>query len=223
MRGGTGLHGAFCLIRLLPLLGAVGSPLVPAVEGVVQALLAGSEMPDGVLIGLDDYRQAAGWHVGFDEPPVDFEERVCGMAILAAGVETRFGRPPLPAALDSAQYVWDELGTLAADLRAAEADRQQEDERVAAAAEDDPGPADRRLRQLRTAAEADRRVLERLVVDLGWRPTGRAVPARATGRPALPGRRSPAAWRTATSGRSRASARCCAASTAGLRSGGSCG
>ncbi|MFE2301568.1 DUF6881 domain-containing protein [Streptomyces sp. NPDC059445] len=186
MSGTDGSRAAFYLMRLLPLLEAVGSSLASVVDGVIEGLVARGGVADDLVIRLDDYRQAAGEQIGFDLPPVGFEVWVCEIAILASGAEARAGRPPVETALRDARAVWGELSTLAAGvsrtatavgLRATEEAWQEEDAQVAAAAEGDPGLLDRHLARLRTVGSVNRSALEELVAELGWQPTG---PCRGT-------------------------------------------
>lgn len=93
MKDSSGLAGAFCLLRLLPLLDAVASPLGPSVGAVADALVAGRDVADDVLIALDDYRQAALGEPGESFTPIDLQKFSCTIALRAAGAEVDGGAP----------------------------------------------------------------------------------------------------------------------------------
>lgn len=178
--------GAFCLMRLIPLLDAVGSPIRSAVERIAEALLAGEAVSDDILIHLDDYRQAAGEQIGFERPPVSFEVWIANITILAAGAETRLGRPPVETALADARDLWAELSTMIADASGSRGSRdldaeeiawQHADEQAAQAATGDRAVAERHAVRLANMYEANRSLLQRIIEEKGWRATG---PCRAS-------------------------------------------
>lgn len=79
------LADALCLLRFLPLLAALESPVHRFVEAVADALIEGRRVPDDVLIALDEYREAVTSEVLEPFEPTYFPERLCTMSLCAAG------------------------------------------------------------------------------------------------------------------------------------------
>lgn len=181
MHDSNGLKGAFCLIRLLPMLDTIDSAIKAPVGKVVEALLRGTTVDDEVLIYLDDFRQAAGPQIGFEQAPVSFEVAMCRIAIRATGVEAPFGRPALEAVLSDVKSVWWEIANLATGLGASDVASdlydqelmwQGYDDQVGEVGAIDSHAIDRYVAQLRAAFTMDGNILSRVALELGWSSTG---------------------------------------------------
>ncbi|MEU2632500.1 hypothetical protein, partial [Kitasatospora sp. NPDC007106] len=84
MRESAAVGGALCLMRFLPLLNVLASPVRRPVDDVIRGCLHSGDIADGVLISLDEYSEARGLRPDFDRPDY-FEQTIADIALLTAG------------------------------------------------------------------------------------------------------------------------------------------
>jgi hypothetical protein len=173
-------HGVFALIRMLPLLDVLESPVESAVKDVVEASLSGTPVPDEVLILLDDYREAS-VDVRDVESPVYLQSEIATAAINVSEAQwPRYYQAPTHADLN-AESVWQSLDACLARARGvsaltlsgtafAQEERlgQAADAGAIARSEEDPAALSRHLELLRSKLPVIRSALAELVAEFGW-------------------------------------------------------
>ncbi|WP_037971478.1 DUF6881 domain-containing protein [Streptomyces sp. NRRL WC-3742] len=175
--------GVFCLIRILPLLDALDSPIKAATESVVEASLAGRPAPDGALIVLDDYRQAADTIDEYD--PVHLQVGIASVAILVSEAQWPRYYPQPRSPYMEAEALWQNFDTNLAKARGVpplslsdsafahqERSWQEAEERVMALSASDPSAFTAHLDLLRENLAASRSTLAGHVEEFGWKPGG---------------------------------------------------
>ncbi len=175
--------GAFCLMRLLPLLDVLGSPVRQPVEAVVDGCLGAGGIADDVLIALDDFCQAVGPLQDFDLP-ASFEQGIAAVALLAAGAGRPYPAPVDERIAERAVGEWNALARLLADrsppsasavpadLVERERRARREDVRVLTASEHDPTAVLRRADRLAAERAAMRAELSVVPALFGGCPSG---------------------------------------------------
>ncbi|MBV2156685.1 hypothetical protein [Kitasatospora sp. SUK 42] len=179
--------GTLCLIRFLPLLDVLKSPVRQPVDDVIRGCLDSREIADSVLIGLDEFCGAIGPLQDFDSPAF-FEQSVASMALIAAGAGPAHSSSAEVRISERAVGVWSALARLmndqapvsappvVADFAERERSAQREDERALDSRERDPLAVIRRAEQLALAGTAMRAELSKVSTALGWRPSGPCGP-----------------------------------------------
>ncbi|MEU1176626.1 hypothetical protein ABZ464_03075 [Streptomyces sp. NPDC005820] len=175
--------GALCLMRLLPLLEVLESPVRHPVDEVIRGCLGSGEITDGVLISLDEFCEAVGPLQDFAHPAF-FEQSVASMALTAAGAGEVQSFSADARLSEQAVGVWSTLTRLVnehtraaaslgvADFAELERSAQREDECALVSRERDPMAVIRRADQLASAAAAMTAELSKVSAVLGWRPSG---------------------------------------------------
>lgn len=176
--------GVFCLIRTLPLLDVLDSPIKGAVESIIEGSLSGTPIPDSVLMLLDDYREARG-ELEDIFTPVYLQSGVASAAILVSEAQwPRYYPKPAPADLE-VETVWQVFDECLARTRGvsalslsnsafAQEERswQEADKQAISRSETDPLALAQHLDQMRSMFAATRLALAELVAEFGWTPSG---------------------------------------------------
>ncbi|MGW4897679.1 DUF6881 domain-containing protein [Kitasatospora sp. NPDC004240] len=181
------ISGALCLMRLLPLLDVLGSPVRQPVDDVIRGCLGSGEIADSVLISLDEFCEAGGPSQDFDRPAF-FERSIAGIALIAAGAGQAHPTSAEVRISERAVGVWGALTRLMgdqlpvpaspviADLVERERSAQRADEHALALRGHDPMAVIRRADQLALGDAALRAELSKVSTALGWRPSGPCGP-----------------------------------------------
>lgn len=187
MRKSAAVSGALCLMRFLPLLDVLESPVRRPVDNVIRGCLDSGDIADSVLISLDEYSEALGPRQEFDRPDF-FEQTIADIALRTAGAGRTRSFSANRSATEQAVGVWDVLTRLMndrtqgptppviTDFAERERGAQREDERALASREHDPTAVTRRADQLASAGAATTAELSKVSTALGWRPSGPCGP-----------------------------------------------
>ncbi|GAA1113062.1 hypothetical protein [Kitasatospora arboriphila] len=187
MRESAAVGGALCLMRFLPLLDVLASPVRRPVDDVIRGCLHSGGIADGVLISLDEYSEARGPRQDFDRPDY-FEQTIADIALLTAGAGRTRSFSANTSANERAVEMWDVLARLMnertqgstpsviTDFAERERCAQREDEQALAVREHDPTAVTRRADQLASAVAATTAELSKVSAALGWRPSGPCGP-----------------------------------------------
>ncbi|MQY14406.1 hypothetical protein SRB5_45730 [Streptomyces sp. RB5] len=176
------MNGILCLIRFLPLLDALQSPLRHSIDNFVRDYMNSGEIADGVLIELDDFREAIGPMLEYDNS-LFFESSVASIALSVAETYSGNSRSAHGKTLEWAVGLWSALDRLLADrpelvtsLKAisfAERERNaQREDGFAIASKGENGVILRRIEQLSLTRISGAAELSRISTLLGWRPSG---------------------------------------------------
>ncbi|MGW3247617.1 DUF6881 domain-containing protein [Streptomyces sp. NPDC001070] len=183
MRENIVIGDALCLMRFLPLLDVLESPVRQSVDDVIRGCLGSGEITDSVLISLDEFCEAVGTLQDFDRPAF-FEQSVAGLALVAVGAGQAHTYSANARVSEQAVVVWSALTRLPndqmqvltppviADFAERERSAQREDERALASRERDPMAVIQRADQLALASSAMTAELSKVATVLGWRPSG---------------------------------------------------
>jgi hypothetical protein len=104
------LRGAFHLLRLIPVLEVLRSPLRPACEAVVRwGTTEGEVLADGILIALDDYREAAREADPGYTSSVYYDNSIALLALHTAGAASINGNPRGEIIVRVAEGIWQRI------------------------------------------------------------------------------------------------------------------
>lgn len=183
------VRSCFCLVRLVPLLEVLRSPLVAPVEDVARRRLSGGQAADESLIALSDYCDALRQGPGCDHVRM-FEFRIAFASLIVSGVgDPRWGAAEDGGVRVNARGLWRTVdadlgqarGFKGAPVGVGEFERreiawQEREQSVFSSMRVLPVTVSSHRALLDSARDSSREDLAGVGVECGWRPMGPCGP-----------------------------------------------